>query len=458
MRSLFLRILLTFWLTNALVMMAGTLVYWTAPPRPDLRAIMAELVRPRAIEAADALEAGDRARATETLEELAALGGPRIVIFSGDDVVLGEPERERAHALVTEARAADAMRSATDEGTELVAVPLGPDHPDLIAVGHTPVFVRLFPSALTVRLIVLVLVSGLLSFLLARYVARPIQAVRAASTKLAAGDTSVRVAASVEGRKDEIAQLAHDFDRMAEQIEGLLLVQSRLLLDVSHELRSPLARLTVGIELARQKVGPEGQDALDRMERETQRLAELVTEVLTIARLEHQEKTAEDEIAFEPLLRELVEATNFEAQATGKRVELDVEGPVAIRGDEELLRRALENVLRNALRFTAEGSSVEVSARALETSVEVTVRDHGPGVPQEALEGIFRPFYRVGTARDRATGGTGLGLAITYRAIRAHKGTVTAENHAGGGLVVTLDIPRERSYGMRTSAMPIPLA
>jgi len=457
LRSLFVRILLTFWLTNALVMMAGTLVYWTAPPRPDLRAIMAELVRPRALEAADALTVGDRARAAATLDELAALGGPRIVLFSGEEVVLGEPDRAGAPALAAEALAANTTRTTTLDGTELVAVPLGPDYPDMIAVGHAPVIVRLFSSALTVRLIVLVLLSGLVSFLLARYVARPIQAVRAASNALASGDTSVRVAASVEGRQDEIAQLAHDFDRMAERVEELLGVQSRLLLDVSHELRSPLARLTVGIELARQKMGPEGQPALDRMERETERLAELVSEVLTLARLEHHEKTAEEDVEFEALLRELVDATQFEAEAVGKRVELSVEGPLSLRGDEELLRRALENVLRNAVRFTADQGAVDVTAVSHDTSVSITVRDHGPGVPPEALEGIFRPFYRVGTARDRATGGTGLGLAIAYRAIRAHKGTVTAENHEGGGLAVTLDIPRARAYGPRTSAMPIPV-
>jgi two-component system, OmpR family, sensor kinase len=446
MRSLFVRILLSFWLMGGIVLIAGMAVYWVAPPRPDLRPILAELVRPRATAALEALARGDRAGAERELDELSALGGPRVTLVDPSGTLLGPSDAEVLE-IAGEARATGGIRGTTLDESELIAVPIhvaGRDAASsVIAVGVTPRFPRLRSTAYTARIVTLLVVSGIVAFFLARSVARPIEAVRRASAALAEGDTSVRVSSSVVGRKDELSALAHDFDRMAERIAELLDAQTRLLLDVSHELRSPLARLTVGIELARQKVGPDGQAALDRMEREAERLAELVSEVLTLARLEHRERGTEEDVPLGPLLRELTEAAEFEAAAKGRHVALSGPLPASIvRGDEELLRRALENVLRNAVRFTSDGTTVEVRTELEGTDrVRIVVRDHGPGVPEETLEGIFRPFYRVGTARDRATGGTGLGLAITDRAIRAHHGTVSARNAEDGGLMVTLELP-----------------
>lgn len=439
MRSLFVRILLAFWLATTVVVAAGTLVYWTAPPRPDIRPVIAELIRPRAIDAVRALDRGDRAAAERTLSELADIGGPTVTLIRGGEVLVG-PDGPEVRAVAAEAARTSSLASVEGDEPGLIATPL-PD--GVIAVGTAPPFPRLFPRTLAVRLIALVIVSGLVSFFLARNIARPIAAVRAASRALASGNTTVRVASEVEGRRDELGQLAQDFDRMAERIAALLEAQSRLLLDVSHELRSPLARLNVGIELARQKVGPEAQPALDRMARESERLGALVSEVLTLARLEHQEPRERDEVALGPLVEELVEAADFEATAQRKHVALVGPPPdVVVRADAELLRRAVENVLRNAVRFTAAETTVELTATSSDAAIELRVRDHGAGVPDEALESIFQPFYRVGTARDRESGGTGLGLAITARAIRAHGGEVRATNEPGGGLTVRLSLPR----------------
>lgn len=298
-----------------------------------------------------------------------------------------------------------------------------------------------------VRIALLVVVTALVSFLLARLLTRPIRTLRAATQKIAEGDTSVRVGA-VAGAGGEIAGLAADFDRMTARIEDLLQVRERLLRDVSHELRSPLARLQVALGIVRQKQGEDVAPLLDRMEKETERLGELIGLVLSMARLEQaRELASPEDVRLDELVATLVADATFEAQGGGRpsaggAVEVVKTEPVTVRGEPELLRRAAENVVRNALRFAPAGSVVEVTLEKVNgSSVELRVRDHGPGVPEASLGEIFRPFTRVEAARDRASGGAGIGLAITERAVRLHEGRVSASNAEGGGLEVTIRLP-----------------
>jgi len=226
----------------------------------------------------------------------------------------------------------------------------------------------------------------------------------------------------------------------------LLGSQQRLVRDVSHELRSPLARLRVALELARRGSGDKAARALDRIEEEADRLNEMIEQLLILSRLETDagdaERTAFDLAA---LVAEVVDDASFEAGARSCTVTLDSIGPCELVGSPALLRSAVENVLRNAARYSAEGSEIEVSL-AVEPGeggrrAVIGVRDHGPGVPEELLVQVFQPFFRVDDARDRSTGGSGLGLAIAARAVQLHAGSIEARQAPGGGLLVVISLP-----------------
>jgi two-component system sensor histidine kinase CpxA len=268
---------------------------------------------------------------------------------------------------------------------------------------------------------------------------------RAATQELARGNLSARVAPAFGNRRDELAALATDFDQMAEQIETLVNGQRRLLGDISHELRSPLARLNVALELARQRAGAEAATALQRIEREAEMLNEMIGQLLALTRLEtHTDAVEKSSFDLVQLVREIVDDAEYEARNRNRSVQFDSPESCNILGNEQLLRRAIENVVRNAVQYTAEGTAIEVKLECGEQAV-ITVRDHGPGVPAETLDKLFRPFYRVDEARDRNSGGTGLGLAIAERAVRLHGGTVEAANLSTAGLLVTITLPIEQT-------------
>jgi two-component system, OmpR family, sensor histidine kinase CpxA len=231
---------------------------------------------------------------------------------------------------------------------------------------------------------------------------------------------------------------------MAERLESMVKAQQRLLGDISHELRSPLARLGVALGLARKRSGSEANGALDRIERESDNLNEMISQLLTLTRLESgTDGRKRSQVDLDTLVREVSEDADFEARSLNRSVQVVASDKCSINGVEDLLRSAVENVVRNAVRFTPEGTAVEVSLRKQNGSRDnyavISVRDRGNGVPAESLEKIFRPFYRTEDARDRQSGGgTGLGLAITERAVRMHGGTVEAANAPEGGLAVEM--------------------
>lgn len=287
----------------------------------------------------------------------------------------------------------------------------------------------------------LFLAALLLCYALAQYLSSPIGKIREATQKLADGDLQTRVADQVGRRHDELASLAKDFDVMAERIESLITSQQRLSRDVSHELRSPLARLNVALEIAKQKSNGDSAPLLARIETESQRLNELISRLLTLASLESgSQEFDRRSINLADLVEQIAADADFEARALGKSVTVTEVAKCRMTGSERLLRSAIENVLRNAVKYTNEGTVVEVSVRANGGKAFVKVSDQGGGVPEDELQNLFRPFYRVGEARERKTGGTGLGLAIAERAILAHKGQIEARNNGGGLEVeITLD-------------------
>lgn len=286
------------------------------------------------------------------------------------------------------------------------------------------------------RYAALLLTALVLCYALARYLASPIQQIRRATQKLADGDLKTRVGDKVGKGRDELAALAKDFDVMAERIESLITSQQRLSRDVSHELRSPLARMNVALEIAKQKSNGDTTPVLERIEAESNRLNELISRLLTLSRLETgSQDFATTDIDLRSLVEQVASDANFEANAVGKSVRITTADDCRIIGSDELVGSAVENVLRNAVRYTRDGTTVEVSLTSSEGAAIVTVRDHGGGVPEDELKNLFRPFYRVGEARDRSSGGTGLGLAIAEQAVKVHKGRIEARNYNGGLLV-----------------------
>jgi signal transduction histidine kinase len=281
-------------------------------------------------------------------------------------------------------------------------------------------------------------VAILLCYWLAFHLTRPVRALQRAVERFGRGDLTARVGST---RLDELGQLARTFDRMAERIETLLSAERRLLLDISHELRSPLARLGVAVELARSGDGDRLEPALNRIQKESDRLNSLVGQLLQVTRAEGDPTSLRhNPVRLDELVEQLVEDSNIEAAARGCRLEYGHREPVTVQGDPELLRRAVENVLRNAIRYSPNDSSIEVATAHTNGRALVDVRDHGPGVPDAALPRLFDPFYRVETDRNRASGGIGLGLSIARRAIELHKGTIRARN-AEPGLAVEMELP-----------------
>ncbi len=303
------------------------------------------------------------------------------------------------------------------------------------------------PKVIAVPLVLATLVSGLVCLLLARYLTAPMERLRQASQAYAAGDFGKRVGPSLGGRRDEIVDLAHALDNMAERLDTLLHSQRALLRDVSHELRSPLARVQAALGLARQH-GKGDERELDRIERETERLNELIGAILTFSRLD----TGAHHVALEPLdlsllLMEMAENARLEGASRGIRVEFPRPHPALGLGDPMLLHSVLENVLRNAILHSPDAGLIEIGL-AEESGADgrvenvIWIRDQGLGVPEDMRESIFEPFVRVDAARDRNRGGVGLGLAIARRAIQTQHGRIKAENHPQGGLLVTIHLPR----------------
>lgn len=303
-------------------------------------------------------------------------------------------------------------------------------------------WVPLFPFKGLSALLAL-LVTGAISFLLARNITSPIRQLQVTAQRMAGGDLSARVADNVEKRRDELGELGRDFNGMAEEIDRLLSTQQRMLRDVSHELRSPLARLQVALGLARKAAGEQCEKDHDRIEKEIDRLDELIGQVISLVRLETSEQDLNKSgVQLSAVLTAIVDDANFEAGSQKKRVALEIETEAEILADAELIHSALENVVRNAVAYTAEDTTVSVALAADETHHIISVLDQGPGVPESALTSLFEPFYREAAARDRASGGYGLGLAIAQRAIRLHGGDIIAQNHISGGLEIVITLPR----------------
>ncbi|MGA2978031.1 MAG: ATP-binding protein [Terriglobales bacterium] len=475
MKSLFLKIFLSFWAAWALSLVLAILV--TIALRPARHGIESEAPQILA-EVVNAYQSGGERSAHDYLEELWHTQHVRAFVFdpSGQEL-----SGRRVPPWIEEARQGGTTQGVSPRRhgwiddllpDRIMRQALTLDGKRYTIVLELPPGRRVFFGAHDIPglwITIAVILSGLVCYLLAWSVTSPVTRLRQAVQGLAGGDLGARTGAPVGGRRDELTELMRDFDRMAERIEGLVDSQSRLLKDVSHELRSPLARLSVALGLARQRatsevapeLAPELESALNRIELEADRLNQLIQRLLTISRLE----SGSDGMRKTTLsLRELVEQVAHDAEyetrgrgcqvTTGNTADATARADAfLVEADPDLLRSAVENVVRNATRYTAEGTTVEVRLERQQTAhgeeeIIVRVLDCGPGVPEEALPKIFEPFYRLDDARNRQTGGAGLGLSIADRAIRLHGGQLRASNRKEGGLEVEIRIPAAPGFAL----------
>jgi len=453
MKSLFLKIFLSFWLAQALIV--ALVVIATVVFRPQTESPFWEYIKEHtAQQLVDAYETGGAPGLDKQIDQLSTTFKFQAFLFDDQGRELaGRTVPAWAHRLssglepqsigwtqrFSSRRFVTHQVSAAD-GHRYVMVAEIPPRPWLPVLRQKPPGTGLFVLALAV------LVSGIVCYSLARYLTSDVRRLRAATQQLAAGDLSARAEAPPGRRRDEIAQLVRDFNTMAQRLQDLVNAQSRLLNDISHELRSPLARLSVALGLAWQRTGPDAHSVLERIELEANRLNELIGRLLTLARLEGGEDAiGRTPIALEELVLDIGKDADFEAQSRQCRVRCVIQDDATVLGSPSLLHSAVENVVRNAMRHTPERTEVEIrlarESRSGKDEAVVRVTDRGPGVPQESLDKLFRPFYRLDDARGRQTGGVGLGLAITERAVRLHGGTVRAANRPEGGLMVEIRLP-----------------
>ncbi|HUO59094.1 MAG TPA: ATP-binding protein [Candidatus Acidoferrales bacterium] len=442
--SIFSKIFLSFVLAILLSIGATVLLY--PPPQPPAPPVAHDLrasTEPLANFTVALIEDGKTDLAKKYWDRSTNMTQARLYLFKGETLLLGDAPQQPV---------LDFLRSSEDEsrhdGIYYIRVPIRSQNGtayQLIASATRPAHRHRSGAMLLPRLLILFTVTALVCYALSGYLTVPIVILRNAAHRLSSGDLTAR-AATTRLHRDELGDLVSDFNVMAERIQALVESQNRLVSDISHELRSPLARLNVAVELARSHATAEGAVALERIELEAERLNELVGEILTLARLEAiSEPETMASLDLVPLLEEVVNDGSFEAAHRNCTVNMQAPSTCLIRGSRELLRRAMDNVLRNAIMHTPEASTIDVSLTLQAHSdrsrtAVLEVKDSGNGVPESELESIFLPFRRASGAQNRS-GHSGLGLAISDRAVRLHGGKIYALNGPEGGLVVRIEFP-----------------
>lgn len=447
-QSLFLKIFFWFWAAALLTGFALVITFIFGPGRVPSRwhSTLTDTARSSGMIALAELERGGVPAASSYIENFEHDTRLRACLFD----LNGNPVAGKECETFADMRSRAAMSRSPQVGVKLglvrVALVLpGSDGRDYLFATELPAGPRVAfgmdKAAVALRFAVAFSVSGLVCYLLTIYLTGPILRLREAAQKLAQGKLSTRAATSIERRGDELGALGRDFNAMADRVEELISRQRQLIFDISHELRSPLARLNVALDLARG--GKAGSLPFDHMESDLVRLNEMIGRLLTMARLDTAPIQVEmTRVDIAELVGQIANDAGFEAQKRDVVVRFAAQEQYYVRGNAELLHSAIENVVRNAVRYTAAGTAVEISLELADKSqVLLEIRDHGKGVAENDLGKIFQPFYRVAEARDRESGGVGLGLAIAERVIRIHGGTIRAENVQPTGLKVLLRVP-----------------
>jgi len=447
MRSLLLRIFLSFWLIIAVTIGIAAVAGYTYAERMR-DAIENFEVSDTMIDASNALQSGGREGLATWLRKLPGSSPIRVYVLDqrGRDL-LGR----RLPAPVARAMRRFGDRSERPGAPRNIrpARPLtrliGPDNQVytffVLPRRSEPGDWLLERSGLYI-LALAIAVSGFVSYLLARAISRPVRRFREATVAIAGGDLDTRVAESVGGRHDEIGHLARDFDRMTDELQRAWQQQTELTRNVSHELRSPLARLRVALELARREAGdlPE----FGRIEAESERLDEMIGQILSYSRMDSRSDEQTEAVRLRDIIETVAEDVRYECRSDSRdsiSIDVAVESDATISGYPTILASAIENVLRNAVRHSPPGGSVAISVQEEPLFGIVEIADQGSGVDEDELERIFEPFFCARQSAESGKKGSGLGLAIAQRAVRKHGGSITASNEPGGGLRVAIRLP-----------------
>jgi two-component system sensor histidine kinase CpxA len=449
MRSLTLNIFVSYWIAAALVIITFNVV---GPPmhRPEFSLALDTLLRTAGSAYADTYEAGGCPQASALLIRARS----RVYLIRPDGHVLcGSSDApaipELATSTVNSGKMARKFYLERERFAMAVQSRSGAPYVFIMEEPYAQrglIFGVLTPSYTTIA------ISGVYTLLLATFLTRPIRRLRLATQQIAKGKLETRVEwgrtpkSGMLFRQDEINGLLYDFNHMADRLQTLVSAQHLLLRDVSHELRSPLTRLRVALELARENSRDGMQVHLDRIERESVHLNTLVSELLSLSFMESVKAVPHPMVfSLSDMLTRLVQDATFEAQSKDRSLSSVILPQCYIRGDETLLRRAVENVLRNAIYYSQKTGEIRLlltTERREEGNVAlIEVLDDGPGIPENQLESIFLPFYRVDQSRSLYTGGFGIGLSIAARALHLHSGSITAKNRPEGGLSVTICLP-----------------
>lgn len=472
MHSLFIKIFLWFWLS--IVVVIGTLIVSAAIIRSRSQdndrwnQLYSYLVHVRGKRTAELFDREGKPAAKEYVDSLQRLDAGNYFADSkpvwdylldqhGQDVVMEQQVSPQISNILPQMDQYPVGEPHFFEEERIAAEkmvgPSGRTYTFILPIPEPPVVrqVRSFLSkdvgkAGIIYLVTVLIIAGIFCYWLTRNITNPIDLLRVAARGIANQNLEARVNEKVLRRHDELAELGRDFNRMAERIDALVTSQRRLLADVSHQLRSPLTRLNLALSLARDHVDPATAEQLDRMEHETDRLNKLIGQLLTLARVESGVDLEKKEVFDLGLLVQGVASDgDYEARSRDCGVKFTSTSEFAVEGAPEMLRGAVENVVRNAIRYTAVGTDVEISIDRKNVNSHcnavIRVRDHGNGMPEKDLAHLFIPFHRGSDETRKTSDGAGLGLAIAERAFRLHGGKVTANNAPEGGLIVTLELP-----------------
>lgn len=450
MRSLYWKIFLSFWLATILIIITTAWVTSEISRKSSIPAHERVFMDSYANAAVATFESGQHAALKKWLNQIGMSRKMTLYLLSSTGEIIGN----QAPPVVVKQISAHLVDEELDDGVikfgDIVVsheiLSTSGHAYRLVAVSEKPLahFVEIPWAGLTIRLVIAIIISGLICYLLSIYLTQPLRSLRMAAKSIARGQLNTRVGRFKGHHRDEIAELSGEFDRMAEQLEELMNSKERLLQDISHELRSPLARLQIAIELGRKKAGDLAETQFSRMEVECLRLNTLIGEILEFARLDKSITQLHRTVVNLPeMLAQIIDDANFELRDTQPGVFLHEKQNCQLYLDDRLIHRAIENIIRNALRYSAPNPKIDVSISYNNdhSQIWIDIADNGPGVPEEQLEKIFNPFYRVDTSREKKTGGYGLGLSIAQQAIKLHNGNISAINRKEGGLLVRISLP-----------------
>ena len=447
MRRLFWRIFALFWLAMLALIVAITWI--TSYNFENEKILGLEITRLESVlneqlrGASRALREGGT-HALESVVHTADYRGIALYVLDaeGDDLlkraVPAEITAAAAHA-VEDAQGLHADRTRIQQ----IKTPDGADYIAVAEFRDSPLLRMLYrrPNLFWFHVGIGSLISAFFSLLLAAYIATPLSRIRASARRVARGDLDARVGALPFGRSSEMLSLASEFDQMAARLKELVEGQRRLIRDVSHEMRSPLARQRVALELARAQVSGDARLQLDRIERESERLEEMIAQAIQLSRMEMSSPSKVENVALDELIADIAADAAFEAQAKHCSLHIAQSAPLLVRAESDLLASAIENVVRNAVNYTTPDSTIRIRLDRLDAQARLRVIDAGPGVPVADCARIFEPYFRTDSARQRKSGGSGLGLAIAKRAVERQGGRIRAVNADGGGLEVEILLP-----------------